>query len=140
MSRCVIDASMAAAWYLPGENPAARDWMVEIAKVGVTVPAIFPFEISNVFLTAVRRKRTDQADVAQSFQSLRRLPIEVEPPHDFDRVLEVHRLAQVHGLTVYDASYLELAMRRGLRLGSYDEPLLRAARAVGVQTELQAKG
>lgn len=138
MSRCVIDASMAAAWYLPGENPAARDWMVEAAKVGAVVPAIFPFEISNVLLTAVRRGRTDQANVAQSFQSLRRLPIGVELPHDFDRVVEVHRLAQTHGLTVYDASYLELAMRLDARLGSYDEPLLRAAKAVGVQTELQA--
>lgn len=42
------------------------------------------------------------------------------------------RLAGRHGLSVYDAAYLELAKRRGLPLATLDEPLREAARGEGV--------
>jgi len=41
-------------------------------------------------------------------------------------------LAAQHGLTTYDAAYLELAIRRGLPLATLDVSLARAARAEGV--------
>ncbi len=43
-----------------------------------------------------------------------------------------HALAEAHGLTAYDAIYLELAMRAGLPLATSDQPLIAAAEATGV--------
>ena len=43
-------------------------------------------------------------------------------------------LAAEHGLTVYDAVYLELALRRRLPLASLDVELVRAARSAGLET------
>ena len=41
-------------------------------------------------------------------------------------------LAGKEGLSAYDASYLELAMRRGMPLATKDNGLAQAARRVGV--------
>ncbi len=46
-----------------------------------------------------------------------------------DRILP---LARAHGLTFYDAMYLELAGRRGIALATFDDPLGDAARSVGI--------
>jgi predicted nucleic acid-binding protein len=45
---------------------------------------------------------------------------------------DVHRLAIEHGLSGYDAAYLELAIRKGLPLATLDEDLQKAAQAAGV--------
>jgi predicted nucleic acid-binding protein len=49
---------------------------------------------------------------------------------------ETSRLAKAHSLSVYDAVYLELALRRGLPLATRDSALNKAARRSGVQTLL----
>jgi predicted nucleic acid-binding protein len=41
-------------------------------------------------------------------------------------------LARAQGLTTYDATYLELAIRRGLPLVTKDEALIAAAARTGV--------
>jgi predicted nucleic acid-binding protein len=43
------------------------------------------------------------------------------------------RLAERHQLTLYDAAYLELALRRNLPLATLDEDLRRAVRAEKVK-------
>jgi predicted nucleic acid-binding protein len=43
-------------------------------------------------------------------------------------------LAKLRGLTIYDAAYLELAVRKGLPLATLDRVLLKAAKAEGVST------
>jgi predicted nucleic acid-binding protein len=45
---------------------------------------------------------------------------------------DVLNLARAHNLSVYDAAYLELALRRGLPVATLDEGLKAAAKAVGV--------
>ncbi len=42
-------------------------------------------------------------------------------------------LCRKHGLTAYDAAYLEIAIRGGYPLATADEDLRRAAAAEGVQ-------
>jgi predicted nucleic acid-binding protein len=44
----------------------------------------------------------------------------------------VLELARSERLSAYDASYLELAMRRGVPLATKDDALAKAARRVGV--------
>jgi len=56
--------------------------------------------------------------------------VEQEPA---DRMLnEIFALAREHQLSTYDASYLDLAMRRGLPLATLDKSLRRAAGRCGV--------
>ena len=58
---------------------------------------------------------------------------------DIDRGIAPEFLSQTtltigiaHRLSVYDASYLELAMHRGLPIATQDERLLRAGGATGI--------
>jgi predicted nucleic acid-binding protein len=65
------------------------------------------------------------------------LPIDVEPPLTPSQAKAVLALCEEHGLTVYDAAYLELAKRRGLALATQDSDLLKAAKLEGVSLIVQ---
>jgi predicted nucleic acid-binding protein len=81
-------------------------------------------------MQAERRKRVAPALVDRMLGILAGLPIEVEAPlRTPARALDI---ARAHGLTVYDALYLEAAIRRGLPLATRDRDLQKAARAAGV--------
>lgn len=61
------------------------------------------------------------------------LDLEVDneaPARAFDHLLNLSRL---HGLTSYDAMYLDLALRRSLPLATLDADLRRAATKAGVR-------
>ena len=128
----VLDASCCAAWILPDEQsgPAERAARV-YADEGATVPFLWQLEIRNVLLVAHRRGRLDSVLLEQAFAKVEALGIVV----DNDVVLRhVTNLAVKHGLSVYDASYLELAVRRDCPLATLDRRLLAAAVAEGVAT------
>ena len=72
----------------------------------------------------VRRKRINRTEAADFLESLRSLPIRLSDPASYDAVFDV---AQSNGLTVYDAAYLELALREALPLASLDDALRNAA-------------
>jgi len=76
---------------------------------------------------AVRRKRIQPDRPALFWDELAILPVEVEPPLLPDQAKAVLLLSDKHGLTVYDAAYLELARRKGLPLATQDSALLGAA-------------
>ncbi|MBL8291700.1 MAG: type II toxin-antitoxin system VapC family toxin [Bryobacterales bacterium] len=57
------------------------------------------------------------------------MPVRLADPVSYDGVFD---LANRHGLTVYDAAYLDLALRAGLPLASLDNALCNAARRCGV--------
>lgn len=77
----------------------------------------------------IRRKRIAKADADGFLESLWDLPIRLQDPISYDDVFE---LAGRQGLTVYDAAYLDLAIREGLPIASLDAALIRAAQASGV--------
>jgi predicted nucleic acid-binding protein len=80
----------------------------------------------------VRRNRHDAAFRDATLADLALLPIHVDPETDRHAWGATRRMAERHGLTLYDAAYLELAQRRGLPLATLDEELREAARAEGV--------
>ena len=126
----VIDASMAAAWFLPDEQSGATDAVLQ-GLGGITgyVPPLFWHEARNIFLMAERRGRLAPARADLALHQLRLLPIETA--HDGDD-LAVLAIARAHGLTAYDAAYLALAKKRALPLATLDGPLAKAAQAEGV--------
>ena len=122
---------MAAAWCFADEATTATDDILErVVAHGAVVPALFEAEVANVLVQAERRKRIAPALVDRMLGILGGLPIEIEPPlRTPTRALD---LARAHGLTVYDALYLETAIRRALPLATLDADLRKAAHATGV--------
>lgn len=127
----VLDVSVAATWCFADEVTPTTDAILErVVAEGAVVPALFPAEMANVLAQAERRQRITPALVDRMLGILGGLPIEVEPPQRTPvRALD---LARAHRLTVYDALYLETAIRRALPLATLDDDLRKAARATGV--------
>jgi predicted nucleic acid-binding protein len=81
---------------------------------------------------AERRKRLDAAGVAQAVALFTQLPVAVDPETDKHASTATLGLARDHAISVYDAAYLELALRRGAALASLDRPLRLVAKNLGV--------
>jgi predicted nucleic acid-binding protein len=123
----VVDASLAAAWFLPDEqNDAADRVMAGLDKNPGRAPSLFWFETRNLFVMAERRGRLKAGEAALSMAQLRLFPI-VDEGTGNDR--QVIALAERHGLSGYDASYLALAVAEKLPLATLDKRLAAAARA-----------
>ena len=121
----VLDASVAAAWFFPDEDDAAANAAaVRLADAAALVPALFWFEIRNLLLVGERRGRVLPLDTAGFLTDLDGLPIEVDRvPSSSDLLI----IARAHALSVYDASYLELARRHAMPLATLDRRLAAAA-------------
>lgn len=132
LSGFVIDASAALAWCFEDEGGDALQILERVRGATLYAPAMWPLEIANALLVAVRRKRLTAADATRYVELLAALEVEIEAPHSLSSLGALTALAQAHGLSAYDASYLELALRRGLPLATVDGGLARAASAAGV--------
>ncbi len=126
----VLDASIAVCWAFDDKNhPLAARALEHLRNGQARVPAIWWFEVRNMLIVNERRGRIDAADTASFLATLARLDILADAaPVE----AELLALARAHRLTVYDASYLELARRLALPLATLDKDLLKAARATGV--------
>jgi len=133
----VVDASAAGAWYLPDENnPYADAAALRLKSEGAIVPALFWFELRNIFLIGERRGRISEADTARFLSNLGRLSIATDrEPNE----VTIFQLARAHKLSIYDASYLELAHRENVPLASLDAALIKAAKAERVPVLSAAK-
>lgn len=128
----VLDASALLGLALDGEaSDHAQRMLDHAAAEGGVVPTLFWYELRNALLMAERRGRITSDGVAAFLADVALLPITVD---DLPRDAVVLQLARQHGLTVYDASYLELAMRTGAPLATLDTALRSAAQRAGVGT------
>lgn len=134
MTLCVLDASVALAWSFKDEvSLYASSVIASITSRGAVAPVILPLEINNALVSAVRRGRIDEILARRILGALDRLPMEFDSDLAVSsRGLRVLRLGIDQGLSSYDASYLELAIRRALPLATVDARLARAATAMGV--------
>ncbi len=130
----VLDGSVALAWCFSDEaDPYADAVARKLPSNGAIVPAHWHLEVANALLVGERRGRCDQADTAHWLAFLGSLPITVDD-YNGNRVFnDVVALARAQSLSAYDAAYLELALRRGLRLATLDKALKSASAAVGVE-------
>jgi len=130
----VADASVAIAWVHPAQATPETDAMLDRLSAGdsLVVPALWPLEVANA-LTVLRRRRKLTPDEARTaIEIIRELPAVID--HEaaavaFTRLVD---LASEHELTVYDATYIELATRRQLPLASNDARMKQAAIRSGV--------
>jgi predicted nucleic acid-binding protein len=126
----VLDASIAAAWVFPDEDAAvATEAAFQLVDDHALVPTLFWFEIRNLLLVGERRGRVDQPAGMRFLAHLDSLPLEDDRLPASAALLA---LARSHGLSAYDAAYLELAQRRAVPLATLDRRLAAAAEAEGV--------
>jgi predicted nucleic acid-binding protein len=129
----VLDGSVALAWCFDDEaTPAVDDAMLEAGAAGAWVPPLWRWEVANGLLLGTRRGRMTEAKREASIDLLQAMAVRIDPDCDAHAWSDTVRLAEKHALTAYDASYLELALRRRLPLATLDAALARAARAEGV--------
>lgn len=134
MSRFVLDASVALAWCFEDEaDPAADALLRTLGPRTALVPGLWALEVTNVLIGAERRGRITPAETARFLRLLDELPIDVDAETPARAGREGLLLARAHGLSSYDAAYLELAVRRGVPLATRDRALAEAARSVGVE-------
>ena len=130
MSDFVLDASIAAAWLFDDESePSANSLLIRLQEWAAVVPQHWHLEVRNALIVGERRGRIRPNEVDERLTDLGTLPVRTDLEPDFDAAL---RLARLHGLSFYDAVYLELARRHGLPLATLDGDLGAAAVVEGV--------
>ena len=130
----MLDNSVALAWCFEDEQtPVVMDLLDRVAETGANAPLLWPLEALNGLLVAERRRRLDPDRRARLAMFLRELPIRLDIETADQAWEATAKLAQDLKLTLYDAAYLELALRRRLPLASLDQDLRQAAAAVGVE-------
>jgi predicted nucleic acid-binding protein len=129
-----LDASVALSWcFADEENPYARMVLGMLRGANVVVPAIWPLEIANALVVAERRHRLKLTETSRFLSLIEGLDIVVDPGTSARAFGETLSLARRHGLSAYDAAYLELAVRDALPLATLDEDLKNAARKLGLK-------
>lgn len=129
----VIDASVALSWFLQDEQSPQSDRLFAlVADEGAIVPSLWRLEVANALQVVVRRNRISRAYRDGTIQRAGRLPIEVDLETDAHAWTRTLHLSERHSITVYDAAYLELALRRGVPLATRDQDLAKAAVDTGV--------
>ncbi|WP_446742070.1 type II toxin-antitoxin system VapC family toxin [Silvibacterium acidisoli] len=124
----VLDSSVSLAWFYAEEATEKTDEVAKLlAQSGAWVPPLWKLEIANILESGIRRGRNDISFRDQALTDLALMPINIDAEtavHAWSRTLA---LAHQHKLTVYDAAYLELALRRSLPLATLDKDLRKAA-------------
>jgi predicted nucleic acid-binding protein len=127
----VIDNSVAIAWFVTTQaTPYSRKMAIRAAREKIHAPAIWPCEFVNALWMLERRRLLHSHQVNEIISKAQRLDVQID-----QEIVPLARLlasARQHGITVYDASYLELAQRLGLPLADKDGSLATAARTAGV--------
>ena len=131
----VADSSVGVAWAVHSQASAATDELLDRMAAGtpLVVPTLWPFEVANSLLVLLRRKKILAEDRDRALSALAQLPLVVDEEGPRLALGKISELAAEHGLSVYDAVYLELAVRRKLPLASRDEALCKAAQSCRVK-------
>jgi predicted nucleic acid-binding protein len=136
----VLDAFVTMTWcFIDEAAPETDDLLDQLVILGAEVPALWHFEVSNILATAVRRKRISQDEARAFLRKLDLLPIAPErrtSPITGDDLLP---FVFQHGLTAYDAAYLELAKRKNFAIATLDRELIAAAQQEGVPLMLMIR-
>lgn len=134
MSRVVVDASIALAWCFPDETSEYADRvLVALEDHTILVPAVWCLELANAILVGERKKRLNQPEIKSFTTLLENLSIVQDAQPVADDIRSVLPLARAHGLSAYDAAYLELSIRQGACLATLDRTLRNAAKASGIE-------
>ena len=129
----VLDASLTLAYSFESQaTPEIDEVMRAVAREGALVPATWAMEHWQGLLSAERRKPVLRDRIPRLWELIRLQPIRVEAADPARIAAQVVPLARKHRLSVYDATYLETALRNQLRLATCDKDLHSASSAQGI--------
>jgi predicted nucleic acid-binding protein len=133
----VLDGSAVLAWCFEDESASSiYEVILQVAAEGAVVPALWRLEVANALNTGIRRKRITAGKRDLLLSALADMDIVTDSETDRYAWSITLRLADQYGLTIYDASYLELALRRRLPLATLDVDLAKAAKQANVELVL----
>jgi len=124
----VLDCSYMMSILLPDERPPL---FIDFSVYTIYVPSVFMLECINALIVAEKRGRMTRDERNNATEELLKSPLVIastSPGH----LLETARLATEQGLTSYEASYLELAMRMDAKLATFDKELAQAGQSLGI--------
>ncbi len=134
MQGFILDCSVTMAWCFANESTRETDRILELVQQqNAWVPAIWSLEVANLLAVGERARRIGESEILYFLQQLSVLPIYVEHhthAHCFSSILA---LSRSHGLSSYDAAYLDLAIRKGLPIATLDKKLQAAANQAKVK-------
>ena len=126
----VVDASVSVCWFMPDERHAIADAALRRIRLDPAVTSVlWWYELRNVLIVAEQRGRLDGAKTARVLRLLGGLAVATDADVEEEALTQ---LARRYRLTVYDAAYLELALRKRYPLATLDVALSIAAQAEGV--------
>lgn len=130
----VLDCSVTMAWILRDDTMTEKaDAILNmLPEKQVKVPTIWPLEVANVLCLAERQKKLTVLEVAEFKEFLSALPIQVDHGTSSRVMGSIYTLAKTQQITVYDAAYLEMAIRENSPLATFDRALKNAAKKSGV--------
>jgi predicted nucleic acid-binding protein len=128
----VVDNSVVMSWYFKDETNKYADTILEkLTDAIAVVSSIWPLEVVNVLIVAERQRRLSESDSIRFLTLLSQLPIVVEYERP-EMMKELLALARAYNLSSYNASYLYLAMRKGLPIATLDNKLIETAGRIEV--------
>ncbi len=129
----VLDCSITMTWCFEDESNEYTDAILENLKTSTAiVPTIWPLEVANVLLLSKKNKRITEVQAASFIDALSALPIIVDPSTSAKAMHSIFVLANQQDLTIYDAAYLELAVREKIPLLTLDKGLMKAAKRLHI--------
>jgi len=129
----VADNSVVVAWFSRSQATPYTDRLYKrLANDEVVVPSVWPHEFANALAVLERRRILTAALADEIIGKAASLVTRINAPPPAPAVLL--GLARKHGLSAYDAAYLELAQRLGVPLAAKDSPLAAAARSLRLLT------
>ena len=134
----VAHSSVAIAWVVHSQSSPATDHLLSDVETGTSfvVPVLWMFEVANSLLILRRRRRIESWEYERARQYLSDSNPVVDDQGAQQALGSICALAEKNELSVYDAAYLELALRKIVPLASRNAALNRAAKRIGVRTLL----
>ena len=127
----VVDNSVVVAWFFPSQATDYTDSVLDRLKADTAhVPDLWRLEFSNVLRKAIMGHKLATDSGLEIIAEAEKLPLSVD--YTATATAANLELALRHGLSSYDAAYLDLAIRLGLPIAAKDGALHNAARRAGV--------
>src|SRR4051812_46620925 len=111
--RFVLDSSLALSWFFNDEKTEATAEVLKKFADGAVaiVPHLWAWEVNNILGIAERTKRLSSAQRVEKASQLQRLLKEIDHAAHNEAWTNASTLARDHKLSLYDATYLEMAIR-----------------------------
>lgn len=132
MTHYILDASATASLILPDEASPNMEKIIEGIDESSTfwVPILWWSETSNILTQAIKQKRININDIETIQNIFSKLNLVTDMEFNFKNQKEIIHLSLKYSLSSYDATYLELALRKAGRLLTLDKKLAKVAKGL----------